>query len=401
MKKILSLMAVIICLPLAVLADDAVEMSVDQVDDTQWTLNVALNNTTTNYQGLQIDFVLPANVTADISSLAATSRLANITLQANIVEGGNLRVVGYTSSKIRFISGTSGNLFSINLKSSTPLAEGTYEIRAKNVRFSSTSIEHLLPGAYTQFVVSNATKYTLTYHNGNEVYQTMQVAEGAAIPTVNDPEPKTGYSFCGWGEVPDKMPSSNLDLYATWCPIHYNIFYLVDNDTVHTEQVAYGSALPNYEPDGKEGYAFAGWQDAPLSMPANDICLTATWEVIKYTINYYVDNELVHTEQVTYGEKFQLYNYTPEAGRVVSSWEGDVYETMPAYDLMYTATTRLVGDVNLDGVLNTADVVSIYNYITSGEESGIEKENADVNNDGTVNTADVAAVYNAITGTSN
>ena len=55
------------------------------------------------------------------------------------------------------------------------------------------------------------------------------------------------------------------------------------------------------------------------------------------------------------------------------------------------------GDVNLDGTVNTSDVVSIYNYIISSEESGILRVCADINGDGTVNSADVTGLYNLLT----
>ena len=53
-------------------------------------------------------------------------------------------------------------------------------------------------------------------------------------------------------------------------------------------------------------------------------------------------------------------------------------------------------DVNADTNVNTADVVSVYNYITNG--TGVASYHADVNLDGNVNTADVVAIYNHIIG---
>ena len=56
------------------------------------------------------------------------------------------------------------------------------------------------------------------------------------------------------------------------------------------------------------------------------------------------------------------------------------------------------GDVNEDDVVNAADVVAIYNYITDGDDSGISKALADVNGDETVSAADVVAIYSIISG---
>lgn len=61
-------------------------------------------------------------------------------------------------------------------------------------------------------------------------------------------------------------------------------------------------------------------------------------------------------------------------------------------------TIYSIYDVNHDGQVNSADVVSIYNYINVGEESGITLERADVNDDEAVNSADVTAIYTYIAG---
>ena len=74
-----------------------------------------------------------------------------------------------------------------------------------------------------------------------------------------------------------------------------------------------------------------------------------------------------------------------------------VYLNMTAVKAQEVVATSFVKeDINQDGVVNTADVVAIYNYIASGELSGIGGDVADVNQDGTVNAADIAALYNKI-----
>ena len=69
---------------------------------------------------------------------------------------------------------------------------------------------------------------------------------------------------------------------------------------------------------------------------------------------------------------------------------------MPAHDISYETTLVLLGDVNLDGEVNTSDVVAIYNFISEGESSGVKGIYADLNGDNVVNAADVATAYNLI-----
>ena len=74
-----------------------------------------------------------------------------------------------------------------------------------------------------------------------------------------------------------------------------------------------------------------------------------------------------------------------------------------AFELTITGLNAIpeggeTGDVNGDGTINSADAVSVYNYIQGGSESGITASAADVSGDGIVNSADVVEVYNLIVG---
>lgn len=57
-------------------------------------------------------------------------------------------------------------------------------------------------------------------------------------------------------------------------------------------------------------------------------------------------------------------------------------------------------DVNNDGVINSSDVVAVYNYINQGDASGYTLVQADVNGDKMVNSSDAVEIYNQIAGTS-
>ena len=54
----------------------------------------------------------------------------------------------------------------------------------------------------------------------------------------------------------------------------------------------------------------------------------------------------------------------------------------------------LVGDVNDDGVITSADVTAIYNFILDGDETSLI--NGDVTGDGFITSADVTAIYNIL-----
>lgn len=459
MKKIFLLTAIVLCVSMVSKAEDKIMLNIVRNNVTQWTMSVALENTENVYGGFQMDFVLPEGFSVDLSTLETTARLSNITVQTNLLSSGNVRVVGYAASKKKNITGTSGNIFSLKFNSAVELSEGSFGVVAKNVRFTNGVEENLLAGVTQSFGLDPLTMRNVNFWNNGELYKTIQVVVGNAIPVDDEPAGEEGYSFCGWGEVPSEMPDQDIDLYATWCrqsfllsysvegkvvhsemvafgdslpdftpedvegysfcgwtdapeimpasnlTIHakmcvkyYTLSYKVDGEVVHSEDVAYQSALPQYEPDDKEGYTFVGWRDAPESMPAGDLSLEAEWKVNKYNVTYYVNGELVYTQEVEYGATFELYDYKPTEDNkyLFGGWRGEVYETMPAHDISYETTLVLLGDVNLDGEVNTSDVVAIYNFVSEGESSGVKGIYADLNGDNVVNAADVATAYNLI-----
>ena len=58
------------------------------------------------------------------------------------------------------------------------------------------------------------------------------------------------------------------------------------------------------------------------------------------------------------------------------------------------ADNSLLGDINLDGVINVLDVVSLVNIVLEQENNGL----ADLNQDGDVNVIDVVILVNMILG---
>jgi len=56
------------------------------------------------------------------------------------------------------------------------------------------------------------------------------------------------------------------------------------------------------------------------------------------------------------------------------------------------------GDVNGDGVCNSGDVTSLYNFLLNGDTEGMV--NGDVNGDGSINSGDITFIYNLLLGSS-
>lgn len=81
----------------------------------------------------------------------------------------------------------------------------------------------------------------------------------------------------------------------------------------------------------------------------------------------------------------------------VKAVAADYLDSEPIVLTLKTMGDIASGDVNHDGLVNSADVVAIYNYIANGEQADILLEDADINGDNAVDSADIVAVYDIIT----
>ena len=97
------------------------------------------------------------------------------------------------------------------------------------------------------------------------------------------------------------------------------------------------------------------------TVPAEDVTYEGTYTVNTYKVYYYVGEELVYTAEVAYGEVIPEYIYEPTIeGDVFIGWVGEVYETMPAQDIVYTANIA-------NGIGNSSiDAQSTFIYDLSG-----------------------------------
>lgn len=78
--------------------------------------------------------------------------------------------------------------------------------------------------------------------------------------------------------------------------------------------------------------------------------------------------------------------------------DGDEILTLSDLTKMYFSNdaTALVGDVNMDGLVNITDVVCLVNYLLTGDETGIDLIAADVNVDSEINITDAVTLLNLI-----
>ncbi|MBQ8016181.1 MAG: InlB B-repeat-containing protein, partial [Clostridia bacterium] len=108
-------------------------------------------------------------------------------------------------------------------------ATGTDDVFNDVVNFFSGVFESI--GNFFKWLFgidSEEPKYDVTYYwdsSKTSVYEKRSYEKGSSIGSVPVPE-RTGYTFIGWyPELPDDMPSQDLEVYATWSVKKYTISF--------------------------------------------------------------------------------------------------------------------------------------------------------------------------------
>lgn len=141
--------------------------------------------------------------------------------------------------------------------------------------------------------------------------------------------------------VPERMPAYDLTLYGSFVINKYLLTYTVDGITYHTDSIAYGEAITPIEAPQKSGYTFSGWKNVPDRMPAHDVTITGTFvadgdetDISKVDNAIYIsDTEGVAGQQLTLYLKmknttairgFQFDLYLPSGVEAVKNSKGRI-----------------------------------------------------------------------------
>ena len=136
--------------------------------------------------------------------------------------------------------------------------------------------------------------YTVTFDaaGGSEV-AAIQVKSGEKAVQPDDPV-KEGYVFDAWynGEAVydwETPVTANLTLIAKWTDKTYTVTF--DVEGIDAQEIKHKDKVTKPEAPTKEGCVFAGWLNGETAydfeLPVtSDLVLTASWEVIKYSITF-------------------------------------------------------------------------------------------------------------------
>jgi hypothetical protein len=149
---------------------------------------------------------------------------------------------------------------------------------------------------------------------------------------------------------------------------------------------------------GAHTFSILGDNEAPQIVSPDSFVL-APHETLYYYPEIYDPDDSVH--QITYFDipswcvvqNDSLLGQAPESS-FVDSFGVIVRDLCSADTQMVNLKVYIVGDANGDGMINSADVVYLINYLFVGGPAPLPMEAGDANCDGSINSADVVYLIN-------
>ena len=288
---------------------------------------------------------------------------------------------------------------------------------------------------------------TITYNSNddNTQTQTQNVVFNTDINLMKNTFTREGYTFKEWNTKADGSGtsyndeqqiniSSNKTLYAQWQPITYALILNSNNGSYEMKQ-----QVLTYDKSEKiskntfirEGYTFKEWNTKAdgsgtsysdeqsvknLSSTENAIVdLYVQWqESIDYVINNYDVDEtnkyiskiMVNTEVNNFTSNIILgYGYgidvdTKAINNKQLLYTGGKTRITHGLDLYREYTNIVIGDINGDGAINSADLLKIRQHLLGTNIlTGTYFLSSDINYDSTINSADLLRIRQHLLGT--
>ena len=185
-------------------------------------------------------------------------------------------------------------------------------------------------------------QYTITFDtDGGSEVAPIKLDFGTAV-TAPDAPTKTGYTFAGWEvDIPATMPAENVTIKATWTINQYTITFNTDGGSeVASITLDFGAAVIAPADPTKTGYTFAGWDvDIPATMPAENVTITASWNINQYTITFETnEGNKIPAITLDFGAAVTAPADPTKAGHTFAGWDVDIPATMPAENMTITAS---------------------------------------------------------------
>lgn len=225
-------------------------------------------------------------------------------------------------------------------------------------------------------IYGNMTGVIVTYKDGDSEYAKQVLPSGTLATRPDAPAATPGYTFGGWNKADgtawdyasDKV-TDNITLYAKWAANTYTIAF----DTAGGSEIApitqdYGTVITAPEAPTREGYTFIGWdKEIPTTMPAENMTVTAQWEINQYTITFDTNggSEIAPITQ-DYGTAITAPADPTREGYTFIGWDREIPKTMPAENMTVTAQWKDIEKPTGEIIIGTNKWQEFLNTLTFG-----------------------------------
>ena len=203
---------------------------------------------------------------------------------------------------------------------------------------------------WKKFLIEPMKKFTITFMVDGKVYETKEVEYASEIKLIENPI-KEGYTFTGWSEVSETMPAKDIVVNGSFVANKYLVTFKVGDEVIAADSLVYGSEIIVPKAPEKEGYTFNGWGEVPETVPANDVIYEGTYSINSYRLIYYVDGEIYMVDMLTYGAVIELLEKPTKNGYTFEGWS-KAPETMPAEDVTISGTFTRVNVTHITITVN-------------------------------------------------
>ena len=234
--------------------------------------------TLAGYLGNATELVLPKNYKGksyDIGDNAfyGYTGLTNVTIPDNVTSIGDFSFWGCNNltNITSFIP--AGKLFAIR------------EYTFCHVDWKNCTL-YVPYNAKEKYASTDGWKYFKNIVELRDTYKVMFCIDGKEIATYDIKEGdsiiypteygKEGYSLI-WDTNIDIMPSCDITIDGTFCVNTYTVTFMIDGEIYGTATVEYGVEFKLPTVPEKEDYTFSGWNEASVTMPAEDIIITGSF----------------------------------------------------------------------------------------------------------------------------
>ena len=225
-------------------------------------------------------------------------------------------------------------------------------------------------------IYGNTTGVIVTYKDGDSEYAKQVLPSGTLATRPDTPAATPGYTFGGWNKADgtawdyasDKV-TDNITLYAKWAANTYTITF----DTAGGSEIApitqdYGTVITAPEAPTREGYTFIGWdKEIPTTMPAENMTVTAQWEINRYTITF---DTAGGSEIAPITQDYETAITAPadptREGYTFIGWDKEIPTTMPTENITLKAKWKDIEKPTGEIVIGTNKWQEFLNKLTFG-----------------------------------